>query len=88
MQRQLTQEQVPQDIRWLSELVGMEHFVKILDMAGGETIYFPKRESLERPLRRQAIRQEFDGYNYHQLARKYGLTERSIRHIIKQGEVQ
>ena len=51
MQFHLTQEQVPQEIQWLSELVGMEHFLQILDTAGGECIYFPKRETLERPLR-------------------------------------
>ena len=48
MQFHLTQEQVPAEIQWLSELVGMERFLQILDTAGGECIYFPKRETLER----------------------------------------
>lgn len=88
MQRQLTPEQIPQDIRWLPELVGMESFMKILDLVGGENIYFPKRESLERPLRQQAILREYNGCNYRQLARKYGLTERSIRQIVRRAQMQ
>lgn len=86
MQFHLTQEQVPPEIQWLSELVGMEHFLQILDTAGGECIYFPKRETLERPLRHQAILREYNGTNLRQLSRKYGVTDRCIRNILKAGQ--
>ena len=72
-QFKLSQEQVPEELFWLYELVGMERFLKIIDTAGGEFLYFPKRSSLERGLRRKR-----------QLSRKYGLSERHIRTILQQ----
>ena len=79
----LTSKQVPEDLYWLYELVGLERFLKIIDTAGGEFLYFPKRATLERDLRRQAILGEFDGTNLRQLARKYGLSERHVRSILQ-----
>ena len=84
MRFHLTPEQVPEDIRWLCELVGMERFLQIIDNYGGEFLYFPKRETLEKPLRRAAILRDFDGSNLLQLARKYGITERRIRAILRE----
>ena len=72
-----------EDLYWLYELVGLERFLKIIDTAGGEFLYFPKRSTLERDLRREAILREFDGTNLRQLARKYGLSERHVRSILQ-----
>lgn len=87
-QFQLTPRQVPEDLFWLYELVGMDCFLKIIDTAGGEFLYFPKRATLERELRQQAILQEYDGTNLRQLSRKYGLTDRHIRTILRQNQGQ
>ena len=81
-QFQLSSEQIPEDLYWLYELVGLDRFLKIIDTAGGEFLYFPKRSTLERELRREAIQKEFDGTNLRQLAHKYGLSERHIRTIL------
>lgn len=51
-QFQLSPAQVPEELYWLYELVGLERFLKIIDTAGGEFLYFPKRSTLERGLRR------------------------------------
>lgn len=84
-QFQLQSEHIPEDLYWLYELVGMEHFMTIIDTAGGEFLYFPKRSTLERGLRREAIVREFSGGTaIRQLARKYGLTERYIRAILQE----
>ena len=83
VQFKLSSAQVPEDLYWLYELVGLERFLKIIDTAGGEFLYFPKRSTLERDLRREAILREFDGTNLRQLARKYGLSERHVRSILQ-----
>ena len=83
-QFKLSSAQVPEDLYWLYELVGLERFLKIIDTAGGEFLYFPKRSTLERDLRRKAILGEFDGTNLRQLARKYGLSERHVRSILQE----
>ncbi|MBQ4578777.1 MAG: hypothetical protein IJA84_06935 [Clostridia bacterium] len=81
---QLQSEHIPEDLYWLYELVGMERFMTIIDTAGGEFLYFPKRTTLERGLRREAIVREYNGANIRQLAKKYGLTERYVRTILQE----
>ena len=83
-QFQLQSEHIPEDLYWLYELVGMERFMTIIDTAGGEFLYFPKRSTLERGLRREAIVREYNGANIRQLAKKYGLTERYVRTILQE----
>ncbi len=75
---------LPQDIAWLCDIVGIDTFMRIIDTAGGEILYIPKRQTIELPLRRTAIKQEYDGANIKMLARKYGLTERRVRDIIRE----
>ena len=83
-QFELQSEHIPEDLYWLYELVGMEQFLAIIDTAGGEFLYFPKRSTLERGLRREAIIREYNGANIRHLSRKYGLTERYIRTILQE----
>lgn len=80
----LTPQHIPEEISWLCDIVTMEQMLRIIDTAGGEVLYIPKRQTLEQPLRRDAICREYDGYNMRQLGRKYGLTERRIRTILRE----
>ncbi len=84
-QFKIGEQQIPEELYWLYELVGMERFLKIIDTAGGEFLYFPKRSTLERDLRHQAIRQDYNGGNVRELSRKYGLSERHVRTILQEG---
>jgi len=79
-------EDIPGEIAWLCDLVGVPAFMKIIDTAGGEILYIPKRQTIELPLKKQAIRREYDGRNARALARKYGITERRVRAIISEGK--
>ena len=52
-------------------------------LRGGQELYIPKRESLEREARDRDIRAQFDGGNYRALAARFQLSERQIRKILK-----
>lgn len=80
----LTPQHIPEDISWLCDILSMEQMLRIIDTAGGEVLYIPKRQTLEQPLRRDAICRDFDGSNTRQLGRKYGLTERRVRAILQE----
>lgn len=75
-------ESLDEDQKKIAELVGMEGFRNLVRTFGGTSIYIPKVESLEKTVRDQRIREEFDGSNYKELAMKYGLTETWIRSIV------
>lgn len=71
--------------RELAEAIGMEGFIRLVDTYGGTSnLYVPVAEQLVRPVRDEMIRREYNGRNIYELARKWGLTDRSIREIVKE----
>ncbi len=73
---------VPEEYRDIAEFIGMEAFLRLTLLCGGQNLYIPKRESLEREGRDREIRARFDGGNYRTLSAQYRLSERQIRKII------
>ncbi len=71
------------EFKELIDTIGNEKVQKIVDIFYGKIIYFPKiKETCKQKIKNRIV-EEFNGYNYTQLAKKYGYTERYIRKIIK-----
>ncbi|SHF45497.1 Mor transcription activator family protein [Desulforamulus putei DSM 12395] len=86
---ELTPEMIPQGIyRDIVEKIGVANFIKLAELVGGATIYIPKAESFLRPARDLRIKQEFNGYNHAELAKRYNLSERWIRAICGEGHAE
>lgn len=66
----------------VAELIGLDNFKRLMSVFGGVNLYIPKVDKLERMERNDSIQAEFNGYNFRELAQKYGLTEVSIRSIV------
>lgn len=66
----------------LAELIGLDNFKLLLNAYGGVSIYIPKPDSFAAVARNESIREDFNGYNFKELARKYNLTEVWIRSIV------
>ena len=73
---------IPEEQRDFAELVGLETFRKLVEMYGGSSIYICKEDAILRQKRNLAIANEFNGYNFLELAKKYSLTDRTIRDVI------
>ena len=73
---------IPEEYRDIVDTIGMEAFTQLTLLCGGQSLYIPKRESLERNARDRDIRARFDGGNYRALAAQFRLSERQIRKII------
>ena len=68
--------------REVADLIGFETYLKLIDVYAAETIYIPKRDSLERLARNQRIVEEYNGDNLKALAKKYNLTTVTVRAIV------
>ena len=68
--------------RDIAEAIGLEAFTRLTLLCGGQNLYIPKRESLERNARDRDIRARFNGGNCRALAIQFNLSERQIRKII------
>lgn len=80
--RHIRTDDIPKEYRDIVDTIGMEAFVHLTLLCGGQTLYVPKRESLERGARDRDIRALFNGSNYRSLAAQFRLSERQIRKII------
>ena len=75
---------IPEEYRDIAEAIGLEAFTQLTLLCGGQSLYIPKRESLERNARDRDIRARFNGCNYRALAAQFRLSERQIRKIINE----
>ncbi len=64
------------------ELVGIEVYKRLVEYFGGQSIYIAKLDTITRSLRDRKILEEFNGSNYAELARRYGLSVRAIRNVV------
>ena len=81
-QEEIRLEDLSEGQQEVAALIGPENFRKLMEVYGGAHLYIPKTDRLERMERNERIRAEFDGYNFRELARKYDLTEITIRSIV------
>ena len=80
--RTVRMEDIPEECRDIAEMLGVRTFLRLAALCGGQCLYVPKLESLEREGRDRVIRARFDGSNYRALASQFRLSERQVRKII------
>lgn len=75
-------EDLTEDQKQICDCIGIEAYTKLVLMVDGDDIYIPKVAAVSRSSRNASIINDFNGYNYKYLSRKYGLTVRTIRSIV------
>lgn len=91
MEKKLTQtakeiplEYLPDKLREMAGLIGVENTIKIAKRFGGLPLYMPKADTIIVAIRNGLIREECTGENQKELALKYKLSLRMIQEIVKQ----
>ena len=79
----VTMEMLRGDQRELAETIGLVAYIHLVRLCGGCHLYIAKRDKLESAFRDDAVFKDFNGYNYDKLALKYGLSEQTVRDIVK-----
>ena len=80
--RNIRVEDIPEEYQDIVETLGIDTFLRLATLCGGQSLYIPKLDSLERDGRDREIRARFNGANYRALASQFRLSERQIRKII------
>lgn len=73
---------LPPEFHKLAEEIGLDAALELVRLHGGEAIYIPKVEKVTRMARNRAIRAEFDGGNYRELARRHKLSVVWVRQVV------
>jgi hypothetical protein len=64
---------LPEPYKTIAETCGIDAAVALAEHFGGSQIYFQKIETIMDDLKARLIKEEFNGYNYNELARKIQL---------------
>lgn len=76
-------EKLPDDLKLLYDIIGIENVIVLCEMWGGSSLYIPKTDLFDRHKRNLNILADYKkGSTYKHLARKYNLSTVSIRNII------
>ena len=77
----LTESDVPDSVKDVVDVIGMDAFKDLVKLAGGSLLYIPNESNLVKPIRNRKIREEFKG-SYRDISMKYGISEVQVRNII------
>ena len=77
----LTESDVPDSVKDVVDVIGMDAFKGLVKLAGGSLLYIPNESNLVKPIRNRMIRDEFKG-SYRDISRKFGISEVQVRNII------
>ncbi len=61
---------------------GYDTIERLVEEFGGTNLYVPTAKRLYSGCYAKQVRSEFDGYNYKELSKKYGYSERTIRNML------
>lgn len=78
----LIYEDVPESLKDVLHVVGMEKFIELIKVVGGTSVYFPSENNMLRSVRNRKIVEIFDG-DYKCISRKYGISEVQARKILR-----
>jgi len=81
--RQVEPGQLPEVYQEIVGVIGLEPTLQLAQVFSGNSVYFPKLDRALIELRNRLIRSEFDGANTRALARRWGLSSRHVRHILR-----
>ena len=77
----LTESDVPDSVKDVVDVIGIDAFKGLVKLAGGSLLYIPNESNLVKPIRNRKIRDEFKG-SYRDISMKYGISEVQVRNII------
>ena len=80
----LTESDVPDSVKDVVEVIGMDAFKDLVKLAGGSNLYIPNEASIVKSFRNKKIRESFNG-DYKAISRKFGISEAQVRNIVNKG---
>lgn len=81
---QLTLDDLDEEQQELAECIGLDAYKKLVATYAGNPINVRMPERVTMKLRNEKIRADFNGHNYIELSKKYGLGKNQLRNIINE----
>ncbi len=81
---ELTYDDLDEEQKELADCIGLDAYKKLVATYAGSSINIRMPKKLTLKSRNRYIVRDFNGYNFGELSRLYGLTERQIRNIVSE----
>lgn len=80
---EIKMEDIPDNMITMVEIIGMDEFVELTRVYGGDILYIPSYKSLKKQVRNREIKTKYDGLNSKELAKDYDLSVSQINRIVR-----
>lgn len=77
----LTKNDLPDSVKDIVDVIGIDAFRDLVKLAGGSLVYIPNESNLVKPVRNRRIKEEFKG-SYKDISMRYGISEVQVRNIL------
>lgn len=77
---------LPEQFEDIANKIGLENMSILIKEFGGSSVYFPTEKMIYKDARNRNIINEFNGFNYKELATKYNISVSYTRSIINKGK--
>lgn len=76
-------EDIPDKFHILIDIIGIDKFIEILKVYGGDSLYIPTYKSIIKIKRNEEIKTKFNGFNIREIAREYDISISHIKRILE-----
>ena len=76
------QSEIMQPYDAIMDLQGFDAICAFAEYLGGTTVYIPNLKTIFAKCLALEAKRHFDGQNYYELCRRYGISERQLRRIL------
>lgn len=80
---EIKKEDIPDNLHLMVEIVGIEKFVLICKMYGGDMVYIPVYNKVVMGDRNRKIVRDYNGKNLDRLRVRYNVSKEQLKHILK-----
>lgn len=80
---EIKKEDIPDNMVAMVDIIGMEDFIEVTKLYGGDIVYIPSYKSLKKQSRNREINMAYDGFNARELSQIYELSVSQIYRIIR-----
>ena len=78
----ITEDDIPYNLHYLVEVIGVENFLQVCKGYGGTSIYIPVYDRVTLRERDRSIVADYNGKNMNYLRKKYSISNQQIKRIL------
>ncbi len=78
----LKSEDIPDKFHSLVDIIGIDKFIEILKIYGGDSLYIPTYKSIIKVKRNEEIKIKFNGFNLREISREYDISVSHAKRIL------